>query len=212
MQTSILVAGTQERYISETTPGAGSTIVEGSTRTDSILVSLWVGNVTSGQLVLTVYTLTDGGKETAIVNFPAVTSGTTDILLRKAAVSLQRFRVEATYDDITTYEVYVRAVTGSGEANATISGSTSFSTQKTLVGSTPTILIPFSLDDRNGMSILNTSPSTLMWISESSAKLPLEAYPIYPGQSFALDVSAGVVIYAQADSGTIDIRIAQAGG
>lgn len=208
----LLNTGTQERYISETTLGAGSTVREGSVKTDSILVSLWVTQVTSGTITVTVTTLTDENKEATIITFPGVTAGTTNLLLRKAAVTLQRFKITATYDDVCTYEVYVRSVEGAGAANATISGSTSFSTQKNLVPSTPTILIPFSLEDRNGMSILNTSPTTIMWISEDTTKLPLQAYPIYPGQSFALDVSAGVVIYAVADSGTIDIRIAQAGG
>lgn len=209
----LLNNGTQERYISETTLGAGTTVVEGSTKSDSILVSLFVASIVSGNLTLVITTLTDENEEVAIITYPNISSGTTNLLLRKSAVTFQRFKITATYDDVCTYKVYVRAVDGAGAASATISGSTAFTTSKTLVGSsTPTILIPFSLDDRNGMSILNTSPSTLMWISEDSLKLPLEAYPIYPGQSFALDVSAGVVIYAIADSGTIDIRIAQAGG
>lgn len=208
----LLNIGTQERYISETTIGSGVTVREGSVRTDSILVSLFVTSVASGNLSVVVTTLTDEGKEATIITYPAISSGTTNLLLRKAAVTLQRFRITATYDSACTYEVYVRSIEGAGAANATISGSTSFTTSKTLVPSTPTILIPLSLDDRNGMSIINTSPTTTMWISEDSLKLPLQAYPIYPGQSFALDVSAGVVIYALADSGTIDIRIAQSGG
>lgn len=208
----LLNNGTQERYISETTLGAGTTVVEGSTKTDSILVSLWVDSVSSGALTVVISTLTDEGKEVPVITFPVVTTGTTQLLLRKSAVTFQRFRVVASYDDVCQYEIYVRAVEGAGESSARISGGLALTTSKTIIPSTPTILVPLSLEDRNSMSVLNTSPTTIMWISEDSTKLPLEAYPIYPGQSFALDVAAGVVIYALADSGTCDVRIAQVGG
>lgn len=212
VQTALLVAGTQERYISETTTGSGQTVVEGATRTDSIAVSLWVGSVTSGSLTITVYTLTDEGKEVVLITFPEVTTGTAALLLRKSAVTMQRFRIVATYDDICEYEVYVRAITGSGESSAKIAGGLSFTTSKTIIPNTPAILVPLSLVDRDGMSILNSSPTTILYISEDTAKLPAQAYPIYPGQAFSMDVAAGVVIYAMAASGTCDIRIAEIGG
>lgn len=210
--TALLAPGTQERYISETTLGAGQTIVEGSTRTDSILVSLWIGSVASGGLTVTVYTLTDEGKEVSIISFPIVTAGQADLILKKSANTMQRFRVVAQYDDITEYEIYIRAVVGAGESSARIAGALSFTTSKTIVPNTPTILIPMSLTDRDGLSILNTSPTTILYITEDPSKLPDQAYPIYPGQAFSMDVAAGLVIYSMAASGTCDIRIAEAGG
>lgn len=110
----LLNNGTQERLISETAVAGGSTVKEGSIKSDSLLVSLWVNSITTGTLSLKVYTLTDTGKGVEIIDFPAISTGTTNLLLKKSAVSLQRFRVVATYTGGCSYEVYVRAIEGGG--------------------------------------------------------------------------------------------------
>lgn len=209
----ILAPGTQERYITETTVGAGSTSKEGSTRTDSILVSLWVPTVTSGTLSVKVYTLSDSGKEVVLITFPILSAGTTELLLRKSAVTLQRFRIEATYTGVVEYEIYVRAITGAGESSARILGSSNWAVSQKDIPTSSTELIPSSLTDRSGLVIKNWSATATVYIGEDSSKAQISlGYPLAPRDALALDIAAGASVWAISDSGVADIRIAQSGG
>lgn len=208
----IIHNGTQERLIQETTLAAGVTSREGSVQTDSLLVTLWVDSVTSGDLTIRVYTLTDTGKELELFFFPTVSAPTTSLLLKKAGVSLQRFRVVATYSGVCKYEVYVRAIEGAGESNVKMVGSANLETSAVSVTTTPAVLIASSLVDRNGLSILNYSGGGTLFISEDISKLPAQAWPVAAGGGWSLDVTAGVTIYAVSSAGTLDVRVAQSGG
>lgn len=209
----LLHNGTQERLIAQTTTGAGSTVKEGSTQTDSILVSLWVGAVTSGDLTVTVYTLTDEGKETEIITFPVVAAPTSEILLRKAALTLQRFRVVATYSGICEYEIYVRAIEGAGEASAKILGSANWAVSQETVGVVVQALIPAALTDRSGVLIKNWSTNAIIYLAETSLKATVAmGYPLAPKDAVAMDIAAGAAVYAISDLAGADVRIAQSGG
>lgn len=207
----LINTGTQERLIYEVTTGAGSTVREGSIRSDSILVTLYVNSITSGNLTVRIDTLTDNGKQVDIINFPTISAPTSELLLRKAAVSMQRFQVTTTYTGICDYEIYVRAVEGAGESSARITGSPQFRVSQTDIGTSPTVLISASLTDRNGLVVKNWSATANLYIAETSAKATTaEGYPLGPRDALALDVAAGVEIYAISDSGTIDVRIGEA--
>lgn len=208
----ILNPGTQERYIIETTVGSGVTVREGSTLTDAILVGLWVDSVSSGDLNVVLTTLTQDGEEDAVITFPAVSAGTTNLLLRKSATILQRFKIIATYTGICQYKVYVRAISGSGESSTRIIGSASLTTDQVSINTTPSVLIASSLEDRTGLVIKNWSVGGNLFVSEDISKLPARGYPLAPKDALALDIAAGVTIYAVSDSGTLDIRFGQAGG
>src|SRR5258707_822681 len=110
----LIHVGTQERLLTETTIGSGVTSREGSIASDSLIATLWVDSVTSGSLTVSCYTLTDVGKEVLLFTFPVVSAPTTNLLLKKSGVSLQRFRIQATYTGICSYEIYIRAVEGLG--------------------------------------------------------------------------------------------------
>lgn len=204
--------GTQERLIKEATLAAGVTSKEGVIQSDSLLCTLWVDQITSGSLNVSVYTLTDNGKEVLLFSFPSLTAPTTNLLLKKSGVSMARFRIVATYTGQVEYEVYVRAIEGAGESSVKIVGANELQTSAGTVTTSPAILIPANLQDRAGISVLNYSGSGTLFISESSAKLPLEAWPVPPGAGWSLDIAAGVTIYAVSSSGSLDVRIAQAGG
>lgn len=208
----IIHADTQERLISETTVGAGSTSREGSILSDSLLATLWVNSITSGTLSVSVYTLTDVGKQVLLFSFPVLNTGTVDLLLKKSGVSMQRFLVVATYTGIVSYEIYVRAISGAGESSSQILGAASLVTSQTTVSTTPTTVIASSLTDRNGLIIKNWSTVNTLYVSEDISKLPGSAWPLAPRDALALDIVAGVTIYGVADAGTIDVRIAEAGG
>jgi hypothetical protein len=205
--------GVQERLINLTTTEAGETAVTGSVKTDSILVSLFVSNISSGTLSVTVYTFTDTGKQVDIITFPAVSSQTTELLLRKAAVTLQNFKVVATYTGVCSFEVYVRAINGAGEASAKILGSSNWSVDRVVIGTTNTELIAVSLDDRSGLLVKNWSQTSTVYVAESEAKLDAgKGYPLAPRDALALDIAAGASVWAVSTGADTDVRIAQAGG
>lgn len=208
-----LTKGTQERLIVETTAGAGTTSKEGSIGSDTLLVSLWVDSISSGNLVVTVYTLTDENKQVKIIQFPEITAGTTELLLKKSAVSLQRYRVIATYSGSCSYEIYVRAISA-GETNTRILGSASWSIGKSTVGIEPALLIPAAINDRRGLIIKNNSGSNqIVYLGESLDKATVaDGFPIVPGESFAVDLESGAAVYAVSDIADADVRYAQAGG
>lgn len=202
--------GTQERILAETTLGSGTTSKEGSIQSDSLVATLWVDSIASGELTVSVFTLTDTGKELELFSFPVLTVGSINLLLKKAGVSLQRFRVQATYTGICQYEVYIRAIEGAGESSVRILGSSSFRVEQVDLSTTPVALIPASLEDRQGVIIKNWSLTTNMYIAETSAKATVAGgYPVAPRDNVTVDVQAGVAIWAVAESGTIDVRIGE---
>lgn len=204
--------GVQARVIQESTSAAGSTSVDGSIQSDSLIATLWVDSIASGTLSVSIYTLTDNGKELLLFSFPDITSVSTNLLLRKAGVSMQRFKVVATYTGICTYEVHVRAVDGAGESSVKIIGSTALVTDTLVVTPVPAVLIPAALQDRNGLSLLNYVGGGTLFLSEDISKLPTRAWPIPPGGGWSLDIQAGVTIYAVSSSGNLEVRVAESGG
>lgn len=206
----IIHNGTQERFIAEITEGAGTTVKEGSIQTDSLLATLWVNSISSGSISVVVYTETEPGKADDIITFPTVNAPTTELLIRKSAVALQRFRVVVTYTGICDYEIYIRAIEGAGESSVRILGAPSFRVTQQDVTTTAIELIPASLDDRQGIIIKNWSISTNMYIAETMAKATIgDGYPVAPRDNVTLDVSAGVSVWAVAESGTVDVRIGE---
>lgn len=205
--------GTQERLIAETTTGAGNTAREGSISSDTLLVSLWVDSIASGNLTVKVYTLTSEGKQVETISFPVLTVGTTELLLKKSAISLQRFKVVATYTGACSYEVYTRAISA-GETNARILGSAAWSVGQTVVGITTQLLIPAAISDRRGLIIKNNSTlNQTVYVGESPASATITTgFPIIAGESFAVDLESGAAIYAVSDIAGADVRYAQAGG
>lgn len=205
--------GTQERLIAESVLGAGSTVREGSIQSDSLVATLYVNSISSGDLTITVYTLTDTGKETTIITFPAVSAPSSNLLIRKAAISLQRFRVVASYTGVCDYEVYIRAIDGAGESSAKILGNTNWRVSQADVTTVPIVLIPAALDDRAGVLVKNWSTVSTVYIAESLAKADVNiGYPLAPRDALAMDIAAGAAVYAVADAGTADCRITEAGG
>lgn len=198
--------------IAEVTTGAGSTDRQSSVQTDSLLASLWVNSVTSGTLSVSVYTLTDNGKEVLLFSFPVLSAPTANLLLKKSGVSMSRFRVVATYTGICDYEVYVRAVTGAGESSTRLLGSSNWQVSQTTATTSPAVLIASSLTDRNGVLIKNWNTTGVLYIGESLAKAdPAIGYPLGAKDALAMDIAAGTEVYAVADTGTIDVRIAESG-
>lgn len=208
----MLYPGTQQQVITETTSQPNTTTREVSVLSDTVLTSLYVTSVTSGTLQVNIYTLTDVGKEVLLYSYPLLSVGTTDLLLRRASVCLQRVRIEAIYTGVCSYEIYARAISG-GLSDARIIGSTNWETDQITVGTSPIILIPAVLTDRNGVVIKNWSTTQNIFVAESSAKLVAnKGYPLAGRDGLALDIAAGAAIWIVSDSPGADVRIAQSGG
>lgn len=204
--------GTQERFISEITLGAGSTRKDGVIQSDSLLATLYVNSIASGNLSVSVYTLTDIGKQDLLFTFPTVTGPTVDLLLKKSGISLARFLIVATYTGVVDYEVYVRAVDGAGESSTRILGSSNWKTEQATVTTSAALLIPSSLTDRNGILIKNWDALATIYVAESLVNATTgSGYPLGPRDAIAMDLSAGAEVYAVSDSSPADVRIVQSG-
>lgn len=206
-----LPRGKEFRLINETTTGAGSTAESIGIDSDSVLVSLFVEDI-SGTLDVVVYTDADDGQSLPIITFPVLTAATSNLLIRKAAVSMDRIRVVATYSGVSTYSVRVRGI-GSGEASVTIKSQTSAVATQKNIGAATELLIGSNLDDRAGLILKNNSASSILYIGYTLAEATLaNGYPIGPGESMGIDIAAGQSIYGVSSSGTIDVRLMEAGG
>jgi hypothetical protein len=191
---------------------AGTKSIVFTSDSDALLFTLWVDSVSAGTFTVEIYTFTEDGKEVLILSFPAITGPTTELLLRKTAVSLSNIRVEVTQSTGTaSFEVRARGLTA-GEASSKISGQTEWSVTQAAVSTVVSSLVPISLTDRNGLVLKNAGSNTV-WIGEVAATaVSAVGWPLSPGESLAMDLKAGQSVWASTSVGTSDMRIAQAGG
>lgn len=178
---------------------------------DSVLVSLYVGLIASGTLDVTVYTVAEEGQETAIVSFPQILGPTTELLLKKSAVALSTIKIVVVTTGIASFDIRAKAI-GSGESSVKIQGANDWQVSQTDIPAVATLVIPVSLTDRSGLVIKNFDAAADLYLAESAAKCTLAiAYPIGPGESLAMDLSAGQEVWGISSAGVIDVRIAEAG-
>lgn len=176
---------------------------------ESILLSLYVRSI-SGTLDVTVFTQTDDGQELEVISFPQVSAPTPNIELRKAASVMGNIKVRAVFSDAVDFCIVGRGVTA-GETSVRILGANQADNQQATVDDvTPTLLIAPSPFDRAGLIIKNfsSSPSRTLFIGYTIAKTnETVGFPISPGESIGIDVSASVEVYGIASAGSIDVRI-----
>jgi hypothetical protein len=195
--------------IDEATSGAGTTEVQASIEGDSVVVSLFA-EVVTGTLDVTVYTLTEDGKELEIISFPQLSAPTSELLLKKAALAMSRIRVEATYTGQATYEVRAKPISA-GETSVRLLGASEGKASQITIPSTATVLIPASLTDRSGLIVKNFDNSKTIYLGYTLAETTTgNGYPLGPQESMGMDIAAGVTIYAISDSPSADVRIMEA--
>lgn len=192
--------------------GAGTTIQAFNIDAESVLLSLYVSSVT-GDLNVTAYTTGLTGEEVAIIEFPTVSAPTTELLLRKAASTLQKIRVVATYTGAVSFNLRARGVSA-GAASVKVEGASGFRVSKKTVNTTPAAIVPTSLNDRTSIHIINIDPSATLWVAETSGKAtPTDGAPIYSnGGNLTVDLAAGSTVYGSVASGSIDVRIIETQG
>lgn len=207
---SSVPVGKTATIIKEVTQAAGQTNRTFSTDADAILFSLFVTTL-SGTLDVSIYTFSEDGKELLVATFPQILASTSALVLKKATDYLSNLEVRVTYTGAAEYEVRARGL-NSGESSVKISGADSAQTSTAVVTNVTGVLIPTSLADRNGLCLRNWAGGATMFIGFT----PLEAtvsdgYPIAFREQFAMDLAAGVTLYAVSDGGNIDVRIIEGG-
>jgi hypothetical protein len=180
--------------------------------TESVLMSLFAEEV-NDTLDVTVYTLTEAGKEVEVISFPQLVAPTTDLLLRRAATGMQRFRVEATCGagGTATFEVRAKGLTA-GELSVNIQGADDWNVLNATVTTTRGVLIAASLTDRNGLLIRNANftGTEILRVAESEAKLISGVWAsVLPGESIQPDLQAGNEVWAESSSGSIRVEIVE---
>ena len=99
---------------------------------------------------------------------------------------------------------------GSGEFS--LIGSANASVSQADVTGTAGVLIASSTTDRSGLVMKNNNTTGILYFAFTLANATTAiGYPLGPGEAMAMDVAAGQAVYAIASSGTIDVRIIQAG-
>lgn len=178
---------------------------------DSVLMSLYVGSIASGSLDITVYTYAEEGKEVSIITFPSISGPTGELLLRKAAATMSNIRVVVTATGPVVFDLRARGISA-GETSVKIQSAADLSTSQLTVGTTPLSILPSVLTDRQGVVIRNWSTTDTLYVAESIAKATsVVGYPLGPGESIGIDITAGQVLYGVAQPTSVDVRIMQAG-
>jgi len=209
-----LTRGKEIPIIQESTSAAGTTEQTITIDADTVLVSVQA-TVVTGSLNIEVFTETPEGQSASVIVFPTLTAPTTTLQLREPSTSqvMQRLRFRATYTGSCTYKVRARGL-GRGQSNIRIQGNSDWDAKQIDVGTTAIEIIPAALTDRQGLVVLNNNLSSgKLYIGPTALKaVTTTGYPIGPQQAIALDIDANSSVYGVADSGTIDIRILEAGG
>jgi len=214
-----LLQGHVLRLGSETSPSGGQVyeyvfIIQ----SDNVQVSLQA-NVTSGDLDVQVFTqgnITDSpdNARTEIITFPTISAPVDEMLMRKSASSMEVIIVRVTASDVAQFVVHAKAI-NNGETTIKITGATVAKNSGTTITAVPSLIIPVSLQDRNGVSILNNSTTDTLYVGFTSsltiAAGILAGTPIPPGSSIGLDIAAGVTLYGISDGADIDVRLLEVG-
>lgn len=215
MSVTLLHPGVQTRILNESPAVAGTTSRELNLQSDAVLVSVFASSVT-GTLDVSVYAITGddqtGGEQALLFSFPQLSAATANLLLRRSAITLSRVRIVVQYSGACSYSINVRAV-GSGSSDTRILGAANLVTTKATVGTSASLLIPSALEDRAGLLIKNWSTTQTVYVAETLVKATLsDGYPLAPRDAVAMDISAGVEIYAISDAPAADVRIVESGG
>lgn len=210
--------GKEVKILDESPSTSGSKEICFNIDSDTVIISLEVLS-TSGDVDVDVYTLGDVDDDVTpiqfqVIDFPTVSAPTTELVIKKAASSLQKIRVVVTYTDACAYRIRCRGISV-GETSVKFSGATAAAHSGTTIGPAATLIIPVSLADRNGVSLVNNHATGILYVGFTSGVTvgpgALAGTPVKPGGSIGLDVAAGLTVYGISDGATLDIRILEVG-
>jgi len=200
--------------LSESTTGASQESKSISVRSEAVLLSLYVEEVT-GTLDVNVYTWTKENpyEEKLIDSFPQITAPTGELVIRKQIEVMDHIRVEVITSDAAKYNVKAKGVRA-GISSVSIQGAGSWQVTNDTVTSTPTLIISGGLAGRTGLLVKNANYNTgdILQVAESEAKLLAGIYySVAPGAEVQPDVDAGNEVWMQSDGNPIRIEIIEVG-
>ena len=208
-----LTQGKEVQVLKAAPTAADTTSVRFSLDAETVLISLAIVS-TAGDVNVKVFT--QGGEdaqELEIIAFPTITAPTTSLVMKKAAQALQRVRVEVICTGACSYNIRARGISG-GAADDRILGATTATASRINVTTAPLAIVPVALTDRSGVVVKNNNLTAgKLYLGFSAAQaVTTVGYPVGPQEALALDVDAGVAVFAIADAGIIDVRLLEAGG
>lgn len=208
----VINQGVQQRIVAESPAQAGTTTTDFVIQSDAVLVTLYAPAL-SGTIDVSVYSVTDG-QEALLFTFPQLTVVTPNVLLRRSSIAPENIRVRVVYSAACTYEIQARAV-GVGSSDTRMLGQSVLHASHTSIGTSASVLIPATFTDRAGLIVRNNtvSPATsVLYIAESAALATVaNGYPLYPKEALSMDIAGGTEIWAITDTGSVDVRILEAG-
>lgn len=189
--------------------GSGTKQYSAITQADTILVSIYVRSITTS-IKVDVYTVSqDGSKK--IINFPLLTSPTSELVIEQAAATLSNLRLDIDYVGDCDLDVVFRGVTGGTTSNSISFGAASATAYSITATNTPAVLIPSTITDRQGLILKNYGSGATLFIgfsiSEASAS---SGWPLSQGETIAIDLQAGQAIYAVSSGANINVRVMEA--
>lgn len=205
--------GKEVRVVQNSPTAAGSEIYQLSLDAEAVLVSLYV-SATSGDVDVNVTTEGAEGQDVEVITFPTISAPVTELLLRKSASVLRKIRINVTYTGSCSFEIRARGVSAAA-SSVVIEGASDFSVTQKDITTTATTLLAASLTDRRGILVKNNNigSAEVLYIANTLAKATSAVgFPIEVGGNLSLDLQAGSELYAISSSGTIDVRIVEAGG
>lgn len=209
---TLLQAGKTITVLAETTLSAGSQSRTFTIDSDTFQTSLFVSSIT-GQLDISIYTVTQEGREKQVISYPTILTPSTELSLKRAASSMGVVRVVAIYTGACSFELKAKGLSN-GLMSATIQSATTAKASQISVNGTPTILLTAALIDRKGVIIKNNGAGThVLYLGFSEAQASTgTGYPLGKGEALSMDLTPGAVLWAVSGNGSIDVRIIEAGG
>jgi hypothetical protein len=212
-ETKIVNQGRTLVLFDGTLTGSGTTSVDFVVHSDTLLLSVYVRDIPSGTLTVSCDTFTVTGEDNTVIAFPVITAPSTELLLRKAAVTLSNCRLDLAHTADVEVQIVAKGI-ATGDLNVKIAGaSAAKASSKSLTGTSPVLLVGASLNDRSGIVVKNFNTSGTFYVGFSIAGTTVaNGYPLAPGEALAVDLSAGQEIYVVkgAAPATLDIRLIEA--
>ena len=212
MSSGVLQTGKTLLVLSESPASAGTQTRIFTLDSDTFQTSLFVSSI-SGQLDVTIYTLTQEGREKEVITYSSITAPTTELSLKKAATAMGVVKVVAVYTGACAFELRAKGLS-SGETSAKIQSANVARATKVIVPNAGKILLAASLSDRKGIIVRNWSSTVTVYLGFTQAEANFaNGYPLKPQEALSIDLGAGAFLYADIqNAGTADVRIIEAGG
>jgi hypothetical protein len=166
----------------------------------------------SGTIKIDVYTVSQDGA-LKIIDFPLLSITSTELLLKQASATLSNLRVVIQYTGDCDFDFVIKGTSGGTTSNTVVLGAANATSYKVTATTAAAALIPTALSDRRGLIIKNWTVGSTLYVGYSIAEAnSATGWPMTYSETLSIDLEAGQTIYGVAASGTIDVRVQEAGG